>query len=272
MGSVLKALAHGTLKAAAAAADTVRRPDPGLVVLAYHRVGRQVPLEIDLDRSLFREQMSLLAERSDVTDLDVGLERLNHRPSEPSVVVTFDDGTADFVEYALPVLVETGVAVTYYVATRFIEEQSPFPDQGRPLTWSALSEAVSTGLVSVGSHTHNHAVMDKLPPAIADEEIRRSSELIEDRLGVSSRHFAYPKGVFGGLANEKVVARYCTTAALAVCGVNRPGHTNPLRLRRSPIQQSDRMTFFEKKVAGGMALEGALRGSLNRVRYARRAR
>jgi peptidoglycan/xylan/chitin deacetylase (PgdA/CDA1 family) len=135
------------------------------------------------------------------------------------------------------------------------------------MTWTALAEAVSTGLVTIGSHTHSHAVMDKLAPDVADRELRVSAELISDRLGVAAEHFAYPKGVFGGAPNERRVARYYRSAALADCGVNMPGSTNPLRLDRTPIQRSDGMAFFRRKVSGGLRVEGELRTRLNRRRY-----
>jgi peptidoglycan/xylan/chitin deacetylase (PgdA/CDA1 family) len=238
------------------------------VVLAYHRVGGGSGLDVDLDPGLFDEQMAYLAQRGTVQDLDGGIERLDGDEPRSSVVVTFDDGTVDFMDHALPSLIDNGVEATYYIATRFVDEQLPFPNEGTPLTWTALAEAVSTGLVTVGCHTHSHAVVDKLSPEATDEEMRRSTGLIEDRLGVTAHHFAYPKGVFGGEANEAAVARYCRSAALAECGVNPPGSTDRLRLRRSPIQQSDGMRYFEKKVAGGMVLEGTIRDLLNRSRYA----
>jgi hypothetical protein len=73
--------------------------------------------------------------------------------------------------------------------------------------------------------------------------------------------------VFGGELVESVVARYYQSAALANCGVNRYGATNQLRLDRSPVQRSDGMAFFRRKVAGGLRLEGQLRAQLNRRRY-----
>ena len=48
-------------------------------------------------------------------------------PADPgAVVVTFDDGTGDFVDEAVPVLDRFGVPATLYVATRFVDEQRSF--------------------------------------------------------------------------------------------------------------------------------------------------
>ena len=270
--------ARAALKATSAAYDRVAPANQGIVILAYHRVGGGSGSTVDLDPGLFAEQMAILAEQGRTLSLDDAASRLSPSagPDEigsdlgddAAVVVTFDDGTVDFVEHALPALVEHGVPATYYIATDFIESKRSFPAEGHPMSWLALGEAVSTGLVTVGSHTHTHTVMDKLGPADADQELTRASELIGERLGVAARHFAYPKGVFGGDAVERVVAKHHKTASLVAGGVNRPGETNPLRLDRIPIQTSDGLTFFRRKIAGGMRLEGTIRNVVNRRRYA----
>lgn len=236
-------------------------------MLEYHRVGSGCGLELDVRPGVFAEQMDVLASRGNVLSLDGGLDRLASAGEDPAIVITFDDGTADFMEHALPVLVDNDLPATYYIATDFIEQQRPFPDDGVPLSWSALADAVHTGLVTIGSHTHSHAVMDKLDPAIAREELASAAGLIEDRLGVPAAHFAYPKGVFGGPDVEEVVAEYHRSAALANGAVNRFGNVEPLRLDRVPIQASDTMANFVSKIDGGMRLEGVLRNALNRRRY-----
>lgn len=260
------------MKAAAVAFDRLRPPPAGVVVLAYHRVGGGSGLTVDLDPALFSDQMAELAASGSAASLGDAVTGLREVAGPHRVAVTFDDGTSDFVEHALPALVEHGVPATYYIATDFIESQKWFPNGGRPMTWRALEEAVATGLVDIGSHTHTHAVMDKLTPDEAEAELRTARTLIEDRLGVVPHHFAYPKGVFGGTANEARVAAHHRTAALAVCDVNRYGGTDLLRLDRSPIQTSDGMSYFRRKVAGGMRLEGVIRDGLNRRRYVSSAR
>lgn len=257
------------LKSVAVAVDRVRTPARGVVVLIYHRVGGESGLELDLPRSVFAEQLAILAASGRVMSLDDALDVLDG--SEPSaldpIVLTFDDGTSDFVDVSLPLLAEHDLPATLYVATSFIEDRRPFPYGAPPLSWSGLTEAVSTGLVTVGSHTHTHALLDRLPSELLDHELDVADDLIATHVGVRPAHFAYPKALAGSPAAERAVRARYRSAALAGTRANVVGATDPYRLARSPVQRSDAGRFFEAKRNGGMALEDDLRRVLNRIRY-----
>jgi peptidoglycan/xylan/chitin deacetylase (PgdA/CDA1 family) len=258
------------VKWTAAAADAVRRTD-GLVILVYHRVGGRTPVSVDLPRPLFAEQLAVLAGEWAPTTLDTAADLLA-APAAPSgppaVCVTFDDGTADFVDEALPELVAHRVPATLYVATDHVEAGRPFPDDGRPVSWAALGDALTTGLVTIGSHTHSHRLLDRVGGPEAAEELDRSVSLIEDRLGVACRHFAYPKALPGSAAAEQEVRQRFRTAALAGTRPNPYGRTDLHRLHRSPVQVGDGLRWFRRKAAGGLGLEDDLRRLRNRRRYA----
>jgi peptidoglycan/xylan/chitin deacetylase (PgdA/CDA1 family) len=268
-------LLRRVIKEAAVATDVVRRPPAGVVVLIYHRVGARSGLEFDLPVALFAAQMETLAASGRVVTLGNALARLGH-PIEDGgsgagadpVVLTFDDGTADFVEHALPILERHQLPVTLYAATGFIEEGRSFPGEGRPLSWRGLADACATGLVDVGSHTDGHRLLDRLPPDQVDDELDRSIELIGEHLGHLPLDFAYPKAVPGSPAADRGVRRRFRSAALGGSRPNRFGTTDPYRLARSPIQRSDGMRWFDRKVRGGMAAEETLRRLANRWRYA----
>jgi hypothetical protein len=123
--------------------------------------------------------------------------------------------------------------------------------------------------VTVGSHTNGHALLDRVEPAAAADELDRSKELIAERVGVTAEHFAYPKAVLGDPVAEALVRDRFHSAALGGCRPNPYGRTDRFRLARSAIQRSDGMRFFELKARGGMALEDRARRALNRRRYAR---
>jgi peptidoglycan/xylan/chitin deacetylase (PgdA/CDA1 family) len=126
----------------------------------------------------------------------------------------------------------------------------------------------ATGLITVGSHTHTHALLDRLAPDDAEIEIATSSRVIEEHLGYRPAHFAYPKAVAPSSTIEGIIRASFRSAALAGTRANRQGSTDAYRLARSPVQLGDGMRWFARKVAGGMAFEDELRRGVNRWRYA----
>ena len=166
--------------------------------------------------------------------------------------------------------VDLNLPATLYVTTGPIDSGRGFPDGGRPLSWGALREALSTGLVDIGAHTHTHALLDRRPRIEVDLELDVCNARIEDELGVVARHFAYPKALSGSAASESVRRRYLT-AAVAGTRPNVPGEVDPWYLQRSPIQVSDDWAGFVRKVEGGMRAEDDLRRLVNTVRYRKKA-
>ncbi len=244
---MLSTLIRRSAKAAVLPAGAFARRMAGdVVVLLYHRLG-DAPAEIELPVTAFERHLATLASKHEPRSLDRALE-------EGGVVVTFDDGTRDFHSLALPLLVRYRVPALLYLATGGVNGGSSEPN---PLTWEHLAEAVGTGLVTIGSHTHGHADLSRATEEQADEEMRRSKELIEDRLGVECRHFAYPWAI-GSPAAERAARGLFATAALDGWRVNRRGATDPYRLARIPILRSDGQFFFRAKVGGRLNAERVL--------------
>ena len=240
---------------------------PLVVSLIYHRVGRRSPSPVDLDTEVFERQLDVLAGSGRVVSLDDAIDRLAGRvtgdvsgdsAADPAVVLTFDDGTADWPDVVMPALVARGLPATFYVSTDFVERQRPFPDDGAPVSWAGLADMVTTGLATIGSHTHTHRVMHDLSERQARDEVDRSIDLIEDRLGVTPRHFAYPKAVAPSPAAEIVVRRRFASATLAGNRTASRG-ADVHRLGRHALTVADDEESFARKIAGGMVLEGWLR-------------
>ena len=245
-------------------------------MLIYHRVGGRTSSPVDLPLEVFTAQLDHLVELDRVVDLDTALRILQDPAADrgngaPKVVLTFDDGTPDWADVALPELVARRLPATFYVATDFIEQHRAFPDDGQPISWAGLSEMASTGLATIGSHTHTHRVLANSDAATTDDELGRSRELIEDRLGVSCRHFAYPKAVAPSPAAETVVRRRYESATLAGNRPNHPG-ADVHRLGRHALTVADSQESFVRKVDGGQRLEGLLRERRDASRTARDGR
>jgi hypothetical protein len=282
------------VKRAGIAVDRLLPPPPGITILIYHRVGGQSDSEVDLEPEMFERQLEYLSENHRVLSLDDAAAELTSTtnngwataPNQPTtnqnstdpgataddgdrrgVVITFDDGTADFTDLVVSALDRHGLPATLYVATRFIDESLAFPWGAPPTSWSELRDSLASGNVTIGSHTHAHWLLDRLDSASVDTDLDRSIELIEEHLDLTPRHFAYPKAIPGSPSAEIAVRRRFETASLALSRVNRPGNTDLHRLSRTPVQRSDNFDIFKLKAGGGLRLEGELRSLSARTRY-----
>ncbi len=250
-------LARKAVKVAALPFGTGRPRGPGdVVILLYHRVGEE-EAEIELSPESFERQLRHLAMRERVRSLDDVLDQ-----GGGGVVISFDDGTPDFHETVVPMLARYRLPAVLYLATRLAES-------GAGITWGQLREAVATGLVTVGSHTHSHADLSRAEEQEAEREMRSRKDMIEDRLGVPCRHFAYPWAV-GSPAAERVARHHFASAALHAWRTNRAGRTDVHRLGRVPVLRADGRFFFVQKARGrlngeGLAYRALRRGPWERV-------
>lgn len=123
-----------------------------------------------------------------------GLAGRGPLPPRP-VLITVDDGFADFADHALPALIDRGLPSTLYVTTGALSDQkreAVFPPT-RMLASTDL-EGLETAGVEIGAHTHSHRQLDLLQRSVATDEIVRSGSILASILGHRIRSFAYPHG------------------------------------------------------------------------------
>lgn len=260
-------LPRQVLKTTSRLADAVRPPAAGISVLIYHRVGAATGGQMTLDPAEFERQVEWLNRNHRVIDLDTAIDEITGSgPTRAGVALTFDDGTADWIDVVAPILVRHATPATFYLTTAYPEGELPLPDGEPAISWAGLDELMSTGLATVGSHTHTHRLLDRLEPSAIADELDRSIDLIGSHLNVAARHFAYPKAVDPSAPAHDAVRQRFRSAALAGTRANGAGG-DPHRLQRSPVQAADSFGDFGRKARGGMGFEDTVRRTLNRVRY-----
>jgi peptidoglycan/xylan/chitin deacetylase (PgdA/CDA1 family) len=104
-------------------------------VLVYHRIGERSldPWHLMIDPQIFAGQIETLAHDWTPISLSELVEGVGRRQlPERAVAVTFDDGYADNLEVAAPILLEHGIPTTLFVAAALI-------DAGGPPWWDELA-------------------------------------------------------------------------------------------------------------------------------------
>jgi peptidoglycan/xylan/chitin deacetylase (PgdA/CDA1 family) len=171
-------------------------------VLLYHCVTSEPPPGLErwtVTEALFGEHLTVIADSGaellTVSQLVARLRSGTPMESAP-VVVTFDDGWADFAG-AAERMAARGVPSTLYVTSDYL---------GRAgcLTPDRLRAAVACG-VEVGAHGNSHSRLDELPHDRLVREVREPRTVLEDILQADVAGFAYPHGSYDNRVRHCVV-------------------------------------------------------------------
>ncbi len=172
-------------------------------------------------------------------------------PARP-VVLTFDDGYADFHTEVLPRLVERELTASLFVTTGWLADAGPADRAGSPLdatlSWTQLKEIEAAG-IETGGHSHSHAALDAVRPAVLGDELARCRDLLEDRLGRPEQVFCYPFG-YSDARVRAAVRTSGWTGACAVANTLARVDQGPYGLARLTIRRRTDLPTFRRLVAG----------------------
>jgi len=123
------------------------------------------------------------------------------------VGLTFDDGYADFLDHAVPVLERYGMTGTLYVVAGRLGGSNDWDDGPRlPIMDADQVRAVAAAGHEVGSHTLTHPRLAGAEQATLVAEVGESRRVLEDVLQADVPGFCYPYGSYDDAAAEAVRA------------------------------------------------------------------
>jgi peptidoglycan/xylan/chitin deacetylase (PgdA/CDA1 family) len=238
----------------------------GCTFLIYHSVTGRLPIELDLAPALLERQLAYLAQSGRVIAYEEALQRLRQGIGVAGqVVLTFDDGYLDFYTTVYPLLQRWQLPATLFVTTGFVEERVAYPMVSyphlavEPVTWAMLAEMAASGLVTIGAHTHTHPDLTMVSAEQMEEELAKPIARLQARIGLTPKHFCYPRARWHP-DREVMVARYYETAVVGGGEEATSVAFQPYRIPRLPIRRSDGWRYFQAKVEGQMANEEAFYG------------
>ena len=185
------------------------------IVLVYHRVANvsHDPLQLCVSIQNFRDQISYLKKKFDIVPLSQIVGSLRSRKiKNRTLAITFDDGYADNLYEALPILEEFNVPATIFITTGNTDSQEDFywdkntnkEDRGRPMTAEEIKKVASHSLIEIGAHTVHHPNLRKINIDKQAEEIMQSKIMLEKILDKKISGFAYPFGSKKSFSKETV--------------------------------------------------------------------
>ena len=169
---------------------------------------------------------------------------------EKVAVITFDDGYADFVENALPLLTERNLVSTMYLTTAFMaEDRDGFNGPtDKMLSFSQIPEMVAAG-TEIGAHSHSHPELDTCRRLRLFDEVNRPKILLEDALQAPVRSYAYPHG-YNGPRVQAMVKRIGYDNAAGVRNALTNERDDRFNVARLMLESHHDIGTFKKWLAG----------------------
>lgn len=167
------------------------------IVLYFHHVHPSLdhytslnPLDFEIAINILMEEIGTIYNPNSISNNQFSI------PSEPSFLITFDDGYWDNYEYAIPILEKYNIKSVFFIINSFIG-RNDYPENNPRLNFMSmkqLNDLKDKGHI-IGAHTLTHEKLDSLNIDKVNTEIIQSIEELESKFKLENIPFAYPYGI-----------------------------------------------------------------------------
>lgn len=250
------------------------REASGFGILTYHRIANPLPTRPrptwNVPPPRFEKQLTGLVRRGwqawPLLQVLHYVERELPIPRK-TFVITFDDGYANVLLNALPVLTRLRLPATLFLSTAYLDSKEAFPgddwsaagtpgthsDSWRFLTTAECQRLAGNGLIEIGAHSHTHADFRGQPAELL-ADLRESLYVLRDKLGVEQPTFAMPHGSSDdddaapelAQAAREAGVRCCLSAEAAVVALQ----DSPFSWGRFAVTECDTAATLAGKLGG----------------------
>lgn len=218
-----------------------------ITILIYHSVSDR-EYEYSVSPSDFEIQLRYLKDHFRILTIQE-FEKIFHTrqmPKEDCILLTFDDGVRDNMTQAYPILYKHNVPATIFISTLFVGtiHSGPSDHQFEWLSWDDLRKLNESKLISLENHTHTHPLLTEISDEKIIEEIQTCHSLLQERVGINSKYFAYPKNDVDDRV-KRVVQQHCALAFGTEGIITNIEHVDPHLIPRISIYRTTSIRKFK---------------------------
>ena len=243
-------------------------------ILCYHQVAPVLPAgferySVTIQQFVAQLRWLKLAGYRTISFDQLLAARTGQRIPQRSVIITFDDGLQDCVEYAAPLLAQQAMSATFFLVAGLMGADSRWllaeGVPSMPITnWEHARELLRAGM-SCGAHGFSHSRLAALEPAQCQQELVDSKKFLETELGSPIKHLAYPFGSWNAMVRTQVAAAGFATACTTEKG--RVSLADDfLSLHRIPVYSFETLADFALRIQTGYSLRELVQRWLHRAK------
>ena len=122
---------------------------------------------------------------------------LRNNKMQRKILLTIDDGFSSFYKNAWPILKNNKIPFILFINTR---EVGSF----NYMSWDQIKEINKEDFVEIGNHSHSHEYLVDMNDDVIKNDIIKSINIFNEKLGKNSDFFSYPFGEYS-LAFKNII-------------------------------------------------------------------
>ena len=156
----------------------------------YHRFNESKYPSTNIQLDIFKEQLKII-ENEGIKFIHPKnfKESLSANKNERKILFTVDDGLLSFYNNAWPILKEKKIPFILFVNTREVGAYNY-------MNWDQIIELYRSENVEIGNHSHSHEYLVDENAEVIKNDIVKSIEIFQQKLGKNSDFFSYPFGEY----------------------------------------------------------------------------
>ena len=156
----------------------------------YHRFNESKYPSTNIQLDVFKKQLEIIDNEGIKFIHPKNFKNsMSNNKGDRKILFTVDDGLLSFYENAWPILKERKIPFILFVNTR---EVGAF----NYMSWDQIIELHNSEYVEIGNHSHSHEYLADEDPDVIKNDILKSIEIFNNKLGKNSEFFSYPFGEY----------------------------------------------------------------------------
>ena len=164
--------------------------EQGILAIMYHRFEENKYPSTNIRLDIFKKHINLIKENNlnfyDPAEFKKNFAEVKEKKK---ILLTIDDAFTSFYENAWPILKEEKIPFILFVSTEAVGNKGY-------MSWDQIKEIEKENFAYIGNHSHSHDYLTKFTFQKFVEDIEKSINIFNDKLGYNPSFFSYPFGEY----------------------------------------------------------------------------
>jgi len=162
----------------------------------YHQVDQNESMGLIISYEKLEAQFKFLTENDYHSYHLSELMQLQKLPFKKNIVITFDDGYVNQLEYAYPLLQKYSLKATFFIPLKYIGSEDSWNSPTSPIMDLEALKSLDPTVVELAYHSYEHKKYTDLSAEQIETDIQKAFEVVSENALPFSPYLAYPYGKF----------------------------------------------------------------------------